>query len=98
MSRLTRGCSLWLHKGVATSQRRPAVAGAFTAPQLRWLRRHLGFTQQALAERLGIHRVTVADWERGAAPVPLLVSEVLRCWYREREQADLERDRSQDEP
>jgi len=56
-----------------------------TGPRLRWLRTQLGFTQQGLADRLGIHRVTLADWERGAAPVPVMMAELLRCWYREHE-------------
>lgn len=29
------------------------------------VRRLIGLTQQELAERMGIHRVTIADWERG---------------------------------
>lgn len=37
--------------------------------ELRFLRKHLGLTQHALAARLGISRVTVADWERGAEPI-----------------------------
>ncbi len=95
---MTPICSLWLHNNVAAKQRQRAVAGALSGPRLRWLRKQLGLTQQALAERLGTHRVTVADWERGAATVPVLVSEVLRCWDRERERADWERDRSPREP
>jgi DNA-binding transcriptional regulator YiaG len=31
----------------------------------RYLRKHLRLTQQALADRMGIARETVADWERG---------------------------------
>lgn len=32
----------------------------------RLVRRLIGLTQQELAERMGVNRVTVADWERGA--------------------------------
>jgi DNA-binding transcriptional regulator YiaG len=35
----------------------------------RFLRKHLRLTQQALAERMGIARETVADWERGQSPI-----------------------------
>jgi DNA-binding transcriptional regulator YiaG len=31
----------------------------------RLLRRLIGLTQKELAERMGLHRVTIADWERG---------------------------------
>jgi transcriptional regulator with XRE-family HTH domain len=33
-------------------------------------RQQLGLTQLALAERVGIHRVTVAKWESGIEPIP----------------------------
>lgn len=37
-----------------------------TGPDLAALRRELGITQDALARRLGVHRVTVAGWEARA--------------------------------
>jgi transcriptional regulator with XRE-family HTH domain len=37
-----------------------------TGPDLAALRRELGITQDALASRLGVHRVTVAGWEARA--------------------------------
>lgn len=61
------------------------MTGSLTGPRLRWLRRQLGWTQSGLAKRLGIHRVTVANWERDAFPIPVMVAELLRCWYREHE-------------
>lgn len=44
----------------------------------RYLRKYLGLTQEALAERMGINRVTVADWERGEAPLSTALDHVLR--------------------
>lgn len=37
-----------------------------TGPDLAARRRELGITQDALASRLGVHRVTVAGWEARA--------------------------------
>jgi DNA-binding transcriptional regulator YiaG len=34
--------------------------------QIAQLMKDLGLTQQALADKIGAHRVTVADWVRGA--------------------------------
>lgn len=36
---------------------------------MRRIRKELGFTQRQLAERLGVHHVTVARWEAGITPV-----------------------------
>ena len=33
--------------------------------RIRTLRRHLGLTQQELAERLGTRQQTISEWERG---------------------------------
>jgi len=33
--------------------------------RVRALRRHLGYTQEALAGELGVRQQTVSDWERG---------------------------------
>lgn len=40
-----------------------------TAGELASIRHGLGVTQQALAEALGVHRVSVARWETGAVPI-----------------------------
>jgi DNA-binding transcriptional regulator YiaG len=37
--------------------------------EARYLRRSLHATQEELADKMGIDRVTVADWERGAAQI-----------------------------
>jgi len=36
-------------------------------------RERLGLTQQAAADLLGVHRVTVARWESGACAMPKLI-------------------------
>lgn len=41
-----------------------------TPADLKTIRDALGLTQQALADRLDVHRVTVAKWETGAQPIP----------------------------
>jgi transcriptional regulator with XRE-family HTH domain len=30
----------------------------------------LGLTQEALAKRIGVHRITIAKWEAGTVPIP----------------------------
>ena len=42
------------------------------------LRKRFGFTQAQLARKLGVHRVTVTNWERGAAGIPGPVARLLR--------------------
>jgi DNA-binding transcriptional regulator YiaG len=37
-----------------------------TPKQIAKLMKDLGLTQQDLADRIGAHRVTIADWVRGA--------------------------------
>ena len=45
-----------------------------TGAELRTIRRALDFTQEKLAEKLGVHVVTVANWERGKHPIPYSVA------------------------
>lgn len=40
---------------------------------LKGWRERLGLTQEAAAELLGVHRVTVARWESGAYKMPHLI-------------------------
>ena len=42
------------------------------------IRKRLGFTQGQLARKLGVHRVTVTNWERGAAGIPGPVARLVR--------------------
>jgi transcriptional regulator with XRE-family HTH domain len=44
-----------------------------TAAQLRKGREALGLSQQALADELGVSRVTVARWESGEREIPPLL-------------------------
>ena len=37
-----------------------------TGPQVKRIRQALGLTQQQFADRLGVHKVTVAKWETDA--------------------------------
>ncbi|MGX7706288.1 GIY-YIG nuclease family protein [Methylobacterium sp. Gmos1] len=41
-------------------------------------RKALGLTQSEAAQMLGVHRVTLADWERGQPPVPVAIGRLLR--------------------
>jgi DNA-binding transcriptional regulator YiaG len=38
-----------------------------TPEQIKRLMKRLGFSQQQLADAIGAHRVTIADWTRGAS-------------------------------
>ena len=40
-----------------------------TPQEAKYLRRHLGLTQERLAERMGVARETLAHWETGATPI-----------------------------
>jgi len=43
-------------------------------------RRRLGLSQVELAQRLGVHPLTVSRWERGAVPMPKAAGELLKLW------------------
>jgi transcriptional regulator with XRE-family HTH domain len=45
-----------------------------TGPQLRALRDSAGYTQQELADALGVDRVSVNRWEQGARTIPLAIA------------------------
>ena len=49
------------------------------ADHARFLRKRMRLTQQALADRMGVARETVADWERGKDPVSAQHDLVLRA-------------------
>jgi DNA-binding transcriptional regulator YiaG len=40
-----------------------------TSKEAKRIRKRLGMTQVELAEKLGIHSMTVSKWERGVEPV-----------------------------
>ena len=41
----------------------------FTPEAVRFLRKYEGWTQDELAGRLGVHKITVAKWETGRVPI-----------------------------
>lgn len=45
-----------------------------TSDELKAKRKALGLTQAQLAEQFGLHRVTIANWERGSQPIPEVVA------------------------
>jgi putative zinc finger/helix-turn-helix YgiT family protein len=58
--------------------------GPLRPNEVRFLRGLMGLSQQALAERLGVHRVSVARWETDTAPVGALESFAIRtmaAWH-----------------
>lgn len=45
---------------------------------VKWLRRHLGLTQQQLAREIGVTFATVNSWENGKrSPLPFLVKRLM---------------------
>ena len=53
-------------------------SGAMTGIELRERRQSLGFTQQKLAQRLGISRNKVGQWERSEIPIPVYLDLALQ--------------------
>lgn len=49
-----------------------------TSTEFKQHRKALGLTQSEAAQMLGVHRVTLADWERGHPPVPVAIGRLLR--------------------
>ena len=48
------------------------------AAEVRRLRKRLGLTQARFGRLLGVHRVTVARWETGAAEVQAPMAKLIR--------------------
>jgi len=49
-----------------------------TAEQFKKLRQRLGYTQLELANRLGVHKLTVSQWETGRRKISNLVRLALK--------------------
>ena len=54
-----------------------------TPTQLRQALKRLGSTQQAFADRLGVHVQTVKKWLAGDRRIPEPVAILVRLWLRE---------------
>ena len=59
---------------------------AAEAQELLKLRDALGYTQERLAQKLGVTHGTYWRWEKGGALCPLMALELLRAWAREQAQ------------
>lgn len=62
-----------------------------TGHELKEARGRLGITQDELAQRLGVHRVTVGRWETGARLIPRRTIEALKRLTDESRQRVIER-------
>jgi DNA-binding transcriptional regulator YiaG len=59
---------------------RSASAGrSWTPAAIRELRRSLRYTQAAFAEKLGVARRTLQDWEHDKNPIPKTICILLDC-------------------
>ena len=54
-----------------------------TAKQLKALRTQLHLTQPVLAEKLGVHSMSLSRWETGQRPIPLMAVKLLAYIARE---------------
>jgi transcriptional regulator with XRE-family HTH domain len=52
--------------------------------ELKRIRTRLGFTQDQLADEIGVHRVTVAKWEAGSRGIPEPVARLVQRIQAER--------------
>ena len=64
---------------VGRPRKRRGPRGAF-ANRLREARTYRELSQQALADQLGIHQVTIANWETGAAKPQGLARRYVEDW------------------
>lgn len=49
-----------------------------TGEEFRRHRRRLGFTQVGLAQRIGVHEITISRWERDVVAIPEPVTQLVR--------------------
>ncbi len=49
-----------------------------TGEEFRRHRRRLGFTQVGLAQRIGVHEITISRWERDVVAIPEPVAQLVR--------------------
>jgi DNA-binding transcriptional regulator YiaG len=53
-----------------------------TREQFKSARDTLGLTQTAMAQRLGVHWMTVSKWERGLVAIPNPVEQLIGLWVK----------------
>ncbi len=56
-----------------------AIINIMTPEELKYWRDKNGFSQQGLANTLGVHQVCVARWETGVRKIPSFLHLALRC-------------------
>jgi len=49
-----------------------------TGEEFRRHRRRLGFTQVGLAQRIGVHEITISRWERDVVVIPNPVAQLVQ--------------------
>ena len=57
---------------------RKVECGTMTKDELRAIRERMKLTQAELAEKLGVASNTVARWEQGKRPIPVLAERFVR--------------------
>jgi transcriptional regulator with XRE-family HTH domain len=67
-----------IYSSVATISGRDPEGRAGIRDTFIHIRKRLGLTQEQLARKLGVHRATVTNWERGAAGIPGPVARLVR--------------------
>jgi transcriptional regulator with XRE-family HTH domain len=58
---------------------KPLLSGA----EIRFLRKELDFSQQALLDWLGVSEPTIRNWEAERQPITVAADRMLRLFYRE---------------
>jgi DNA-binding transcriptional regulator YiaG len=59
------------------------MAARMTGAEVKRLRESLGLRQKDLAERLGVHPMTVSRWERDFVSIPGPAAKLLQLWAAE---------------
>lgn len=67
-----------LHETIA--QAVAQKAGRLSAEEVRFLRKHLGWSGRDFAEAIGYRPETVSRWEHGHAEIPVVVDRLLRAY------------------
>jgi DNA-binding transcriptional regulator YiaG len=65
--------------GLYVVDHKPLLSGA----EIRFLRKELDFSQQALSDWLGVSEPTIRNWEAERQPITVAADRMLRLFYRE---------------